>query len=302
MRKTVKKRIVGLTAIDLFAGGGGWTEGLKQAGFRVVFAVEKEEHAAATYRSNHPEVCLLRRDAVKVSGADLDGKIDLLAGCPPCQGFTKLNRRLGDDPRNELIFQMFRIAKEARPKAIMMENVSGLATKGKDNYERLKRKLESLGYKLKEGLLDAADYGVPQRRLRLILLGGLGFEIQLPQATHGENGIPWRTVRHAIGSMESPLTFAEARKEGKILPSEWHLVRTLSEKTLSGGVTPRMPSERISRLFERIRAYGVGQAFADDYRRMYYFQQGAVRASGGESNDLCSRGSVASNFPEEIQI
>lgn len=233
VKKTMKKRMAKLTAVDLFAGGGGLTEGLKRAGFHIVAAVESDDHAAATYKVNHPEVCLLRRDAVEVSGSDLGWKIDLLAGCPPCQGFTRLNRRLGDDPRNKLIFQMFRIAREMRPKAIMMENVPGLTTKGKDDYEQLKRKLESLGYKLKEGLLDAADYGVPQRRLRLILLGGLGFEIQMPQATHGGDGLPWRTVRHAIGSMESPLTFSEARKEGKVLPSDWHLVRTLSEKTLS---------------------------------------------------------------------
>lgn len=130
---------VKLTAIDLFAGGGGLTVGLKQAGFRVVFTVEREEHAAATYKVNYPDVCLLRRDAAEVSGADLGERINLLVDCPPCQGFTKLNRRLGDDPRNELIFQMFRMAKKVRPKAIMMENVPGLTTKGKAGYERLKK-------------------------------------------------------------------------------------------------------------------------------------------------------------------
>lgn len=281
VKKTVMKKIVRLTATNLFAGYSGLTIGLKQAGFRAVSAVEKEEHAAATYKVNHLEVCLLRRDAAKVSGSDFGGRINLLTGCPPCQGFTNLNERLGDDPRNELIFQMFHMAKEVRSKAIMMENLPGL-TKGKAGYKHLKIMLQSLGYKLKEGLLDEADYGVPQRHLRLVLLGGLGFEIQLPQATHGEDGLPWQTVRHAIGSMESPLTFAEARKEGKILPSDWHLFRTLSEKTLSRLMAAK-PGKSWTHIPEELRpeCHQNGfRGFSNVYGRMEWDEPAPTIAGG----------------------
>ena len=228
-----------LSVIDLFAGGGGLTVGLKQAGFKVAAAVEIEKHAQATYESNHPEVKLVKQDIINVSGAylkELSGldSIDLLAGCPPCQGFTSLNRNQKKDPRNELIFEMSRLAKEIRPRAIMMENVPGLTSKGNHLYQKLKHRLEiDLGYILEEGVLEVADYGIPQRRRRLVLLGGLGFKITLPEPTHSENAenglLPWRSVREVIGDMGPPLTLRDANAQGKIQPN-WHVVRTLSQK------------------------------------------------------------------------
>ena len=96
-----------LTAIDLFAGGGGLTVGLKRAGFRVKAAVEMETHACATYRANHPEVRLLERDITEVSGEEIldiagPGGVDLLAGCPPCQGYTSLNKYGNNDPSQQV--------------------------------------------------------------------------------------------------------------------------------------------------------------------------------------------------------
>lgn len=98
-----------LSAIDLFAGGGGLTVGLKRAGFIVVGAVENEEHAYTTYKANHPEVRALKQNVTSVSGRCLleigQSKIDLLAGCLPCQGFTSLTRKYRrNDDRNKLIF------------------------------------------------------------------------------------------------------------------------------------------------------------------------------------------------------
>ena len=233
-----------LTAIDLFAGGGGLTVGLKRAGFKVVYAVEKERHACATYRVNHPEVHLLEQDITEVSGDDLKnlaghGVIDLLAGCPPCQGYTSLNKEGSDDPRNKLIFEISRLAAEIMPRAIMMENVPGLTTKGKDLYEGLKSNLKALGYKLDNSaeVLQAADYGVPQERRRLVILAGLGFEIELPSRTHsknGENELPrWKSVADAIGGKRyigDPLTLSKAKELDDLQLSNWHVVRDLSEQ------------------------------------------------------------------------
>jgi DNA (cytosine-5)-methyltransferase 1 len=120
------------TAIDIFAGGGGLTVGLKRAGFNVVAAVEINPHAFATYKTNHPEVQAYKQDVRTVKGRSLldlspNGRVDLLSGCPPCQGFSTLtarHKRL--DPRNELILEIGRLVEEVQPQVVMMENVPGL--------------------------------------------------------------------------------------------------------------------------------------------------------------------------------
>lgn len=226
-----------LKAVDLFAGGGGLTVGLKSAGFNVVAAVEIEPHACATYKANHPKVQLLEKDIKKVTGKDLlniaGGSVDLLAGCPPCQGFTSLTAKYDTvDPRNKLISEMSRLAREVRPRSLMMENVPGLAHKGRELYDELKRALQSAGYELTEGVLEVANYGVPQFRRRLVLLAGLGFAINLPTPTHAKDGadgrLPWRTVKDAIGETPKPATLSEAKRQGPVRESDWHVVRDLS--------------------------------------------------------------------------
>ncbi len=227
-----------LTAIDLFSGGGGLTVGLKRAGFRVVAAVEIEKHSYATYKANHPDVPALRQNITTVSGEKLkeiarEGKIDLLAGCPPCQGFTSLTRKhKREDPRNALVFEMLRLIEELRPRAVMMENVPGLMQRGKKVYEEFKRRLELLKYKIKEDILEAADYGVPQHRRRLVLLAGFKFNIDMPKATHsknGENSLPcWKTVRDSIGNMNEPVSLADIQNEKNLQELSWHVIRTLS--------------------------------------------------------------------------
>lgn len=226
-----------LVAVDLFAGGGGLTVGLKRAGFKVAAAVEVEPHASATYKANHAEVHFLQKDIRRVRGEDLlelaGGRIDLLAGCPPCQGFTSLTAKYDKvDPRNRLIVEMSRLAAETRPRSVMMENVPGLMRKGSRLYQKLRGMLGDMGYELAGGVLEVADYGVPQLRRRLVLLGGLGFPIELPKPTHskdGNDGLPqWRTVRDAIGEMSKPLTLSAAKRQGLVEESNWHIVRDLS--------------------------------------------------------------------------
>lgn len=174
-------------AIDLFAGAGGLTQGLKQAGFDVVGAVEIDELAVETYRANHPTVRIWHRDISKLSGSDIrrslrlvKGELDLLAGCPPCQGFSTMRTLNGGrqitDEQNDLVFQFLRLIKELEPKTVMMENVPGLATDVR--MHRFRRELSKLGYVSQCRVLDAADYGVPQRRRRMILLAGRNANIK----------------------------------------------------------------------------------------------------------------------------
>lgn len=282
-----------LTAVDLFAGGGGLTVGLKRAGFAVVAAVENERHAYKTYSVNHPEVRMFPGDVRDVEDSrwrwlatDVGG-IDLLAGCPPCQGFTSLTSKYRrSDPRNHLVDQMARVAGALRPKMIMMENVVGLSGRGQALYEALKDRLNQLGYTLTEDLLEVADFGVPQRRKRLVLLGGRGFEIQIPNPTHSqkrrEDRSPWRTVRDAIGDMQHPVTLADARRDGGLESSDWHVVRNMSELNIRR-IRAVKAGETWSSIPEELRPpchRGDYRGFTNVYGRMEWDQPSPTITGG----------------------
>ena len=197
-----------LKAVDLFSGCGGLTVGLKKAGFEVVGAVDVEPLAVETYQMNHPEVTIWTEDIRKLSGRKMMRKLgikkrelDLLAGCPPCQGFSSIrtlngNKTIKDD-RNDLIFDFLRLIKEFMPKAVMMENVPGLLTDKR--MEKLKKELKILGYHLGESptILNVAEYGVPQRRRRMILMAGRKGSIAFAR-----KAVKLRTVRDAIEQLK----------------------------------------------------------------------------------------------------
>ena len=176
------------TAIDLFSGCGGLTLGLKTAGYSVIGAVDINDLAVETYRRNHKGVDVWQTDIRYLSVVKVmrklklrKGELDLLAGCPPCQGFSALRTKNGAtynrDRRNNLIKQMLRFVRVLQPKAVMMENVPGL--KSRARFVEFRRVLRRLGYQVNWAVKDASEYGVPQRRKRLILVGGHGFKISL---------------------------------------------------------------------------------------------------------------------------
>ena len=197
-----------LCAIDLFSGCGGLSLGLKQAGFSVTAAVEVDRKAQETYRLNHPSVRLYAKDIRELDplallkNAGLEpGDLDLLAGCPPCQGFSRLrtkNKRVSvRDDRNSLIAEFMHFIEAMKPKTIMLENVPALAKDSR--FLKMRRRLHALGYKTIVHLLDAADYTVPQRRKRLIMLGST---VHTPAL-----GIKARrcvTVREALKGLSNP--------------------------------------------------------------------------------------------------
>lgn len=197
-----------LTAVDLFAGMGGLTQGLTEAGFEVLGAVESDPLAVETFEANHRRTVVWQRDITTVDPAHFRralglrrGELDLLAGCPPCQGFSSLRTRNGHravtDGRNDLVFQFSRFASGFRPRAVMMENVPGLA--GDPRLAKLERQLRGLGYWLVSAVVDVGDYGVPQRRRRLVLLGGRGWRPRL-----GRRSALRPTVRSTIGGLPPP--------------------------------------------------------------------------------------------------
>jgi DNA (cytosine-5)-methyltransferase 1 len=192
-------------AIDLFSGCGGLSEGLRQAGFNVIAALELDAQAAKCYAMNHRNTTLIQKDIRRVTSTDIikilgDKKLHLLAGCPPCQGFSSVRRlnkkKSARDPRNSLILDFIRLVKKLKPLTIMLENVAAL----KDYYlfKELIRTLERTGYQIDYDIVNVADYGVPQRRKRLVMVGSLLGEVKIAPVT-GERS----TVRNAIGDLTS---------------------------------------------------------------------------------------------------
>lgn len=167
------------TVISTFAGCGGSSLGYKWAGGKVLAAVEWDENAVATYRLNHHGTPVLHRDIATVTAEELltltglcPGELDIFDGSPPCQGFSTAGKRQIDDPRNSLFREYVRLLRGLQPKVFIMENVSGMV-KGhmKHVFAICMRELKASGYTVKCQLMDAAYFGVPQHRQRVIFIG-----------------------------------------------------------------------------------------------------------------------------------
>jgi DNA (cytosine-5)-methyltransferase 1 len=194
------------TAIDLFCGAGGLSLGLRTAGFRILGALDYWDRAVRTYEENfdHPVVL---RDIRSTSTHELlslinqDGKeIDLLAGGPPCQGFSVQRIGQNDDSRNDLIFEFARFVCGLRPKMFLMENVPGLVgARGISYAKRFESLVSQSGYECEWVLLNAAEYGLPQMRKRVFYYGWLNSEVsafQFPSPTcrEGEFRSAWEAI------------------------------------------------------------------------------------------------------------
>lgn len=164
-----------LTAIDLFSGAGGTTQGFRDAGYKVVAAIENDGAAGRSFELNHPETELLPRDITRVQAPALarrltkaHGKITVLTACPPCQPFSTLGTGDADDPRNNLVSTIARFVRQLMPRAVVLENVPGL--RSAPRYRRLLKELAET-HDMREYVVQAKDFGVPQNRRRVIVLG-----------------------------------------------------------------------------------------------------------------------------------
>ncbi len=224
----VPRRMTRPTVISLFSGAGGLDYGFEAAGFETSVAVEMNHDACETLRANR-KWAVIERDVFQVTTAELleagglrVGEADVLIGGPPCQPFSKAGywahgdaKRL-TDPRSNTLGAYLRVLEEAKPRTFMLENVEGLAFRGKD--EGLKLLLDAFktinkrartNYKPVMRLLNAADYGVPQLRKRFIIIGSIdGDDFSFPEPTHGEaqldlfSGLkPRTTAWDAIGGV-----------------------------------------------------------------------------------------------------
>lgn len=189
--------------ISLFSGAGGLDHGFERAGFEIVFANEYDKAIWATYRANFPRTHLDTRSITAIAESDLP-EADGLIGGPPCQSWSEAGAHRGiEDERGQLFFEYLRVLKHVRPKFFLAENVSGIvSSRHRGAFENILRRFGALGYDVTHKLLNAADYGVPQDRERVIIVGirkdlGRAFEFPNPNATK-------LSLRDAIGGMPHP--------------------------------------------------------------------------------------------------
>ena len=227
------------SVISLFSGALGLDLGLERAGFTPKVYVELDEKAVDTIRKNKPGIPVIAKDINFVSTAEIlkiaeleVGDVTLVAGGPPCQAFSTAGRRMSfNDPRGALISQFIRVLREARPKYFLMENVRGIlsaAIKHRPLKERggsfpplsdeeqpgsvfnlILKDFRDLGYNVSYRLVNSADYGVPQKRERVIIIGSrVSSPFVFPEPTHARipenNQCKWRTLGDALGGLMDP--------------------------------------------------------------------------------------------------
>jgi DNA (cytosine-5)-methyltransferase 1 len=289
MTKRENERMI---AVDLFSGCGGLSLGLEQAGFDVVGAVEIDALAAATYEANH-DGKVIRADICDITAKQLrdlspTGRVDLLSGCAPCQGFCSLtNKQDRDDPRNELLFELGRLIGGLRPTAIFMENVPGLLTRGRKIFESFLDRLRALGYQYIFKVVQMADFGIPQYRRRLVLLAGKGFRLPFPIARYArvprtKSVKPWRTLRDAIYGRPFPHRMNELLKDVGPESVDWHVVRTLQPQTMARlkAATPGLTWLTVDEALRPKCHTGAYSGFTNVYQRMVWDRVSPTITSG----------------------
>lgn len=196
-----------IKVISLFSGGGGLDMGFKQAGYELLWAIDNNKDAVASFCENVDGKIILG-DITKINPEDLS-KADVVIGGPPCQSFSLAGNRHCDDSRGRLVWSYLDIIKAVSPKAFLFENVTGLLSAKNLNgnliLDKLLEKFKELGYTVSWKKVNAADYGVPQLRKRVIVVGLKDAKFEFPETTHNEHGtdgkLPFVSVSEAIGDL-----------------------------------------------------------------------------------------------------
>lgn len=176
-----------MKAIDLFCGPGGLSLGMKEAGIIPEFCVEKNRDAISTYSSHSTNCVHINKDIREISFSSYKNKIDVVFGGPPCQPFSTGGLQKAQTDERNMIPEFIRCIAEVQPHAFVMENVPGLVmSKARPYFDSVLHRFSELGYKLNWSVVHAGDYGVPQKRKRLIVLGSKEEFLKFPFPSHGE--------------------------------------------------------------------------------------------------------------------
>ncbi|WP_167959037.1 DNA cytosine methyltransferase [Anaerosporobacter faecicola] len=187
--------------IDLFSGAGGFHIGFEQANYNVRLCIDNNDLVERTHNRNFPYIPFINKDIREVTSEQIkkyyQGELDIIIGGPPCQGFSTIGKRVSSDPtkrekhdpRNELVLTYSRLINELKPKFIVMENVKGILTLDGGKYlENVLSELRKAGYNVDYRLINMADYGVPQVRERVIILGNrVGLPVEFPKPDHSND-------------------------------------------------------------------------------------------------------------------
>ena len=229
-----------IRVFDYFSGCGGTSAGFQQAGMEIMFALDIDPDAAATYRKNFPKTEFCEEDITKVNTNKIHNLIKscgddpiLFCGCAPCQPFTRQNTESPkDDKRKNLLSNFGNIVEEFKPDFVFVENVPGLQKVPKDKkgpFPAFKKLLKKMGYHITYGVVAAQDYGAPQLRRRFVLLASKHSEIKIPAPTHGKDlKNDYKTVRRAIEGLPA-IAAGETYKCNKL---KNHRAAALSELNL----------------------------------------------------------------------
>ena len=202
-----------LNFIDLFSGAGGLSCGLEMAGLKCLLGVDFNSDAIKTFQKNHPRSSVYCGDIAKLKSTEIrrlvkNQNINLVAGGPPCQGFSTVGKGNPNDGRNQLFKEFIRVVKDFRPEFVVMENVTGLmAKKNESSLKAIVKLFNKLGYNIDVNILSAQQYGVPEKRRRTIFIcSRVNNEIMFPEITHVELPIKKRdnyiqTVGDAIANL-----------------------------------------------------------------------------------------------------
>ena len=278
-----------MRTIDLFAGAGGLTCGLQQSGFKSILANELVEEYAKTYQTNHPDTILIVGDVRQVCEINLrtylgvkPGEISLVAGGPPCQGFS-INApiRSLDDERNHLFKDFLRVVAAILPKAVLLENVPGIISLGKGTVvQQIYRELESLGYKVKHKILFAGHYGIPQMRFRTVFIGIKDYagEITFPEPTYDAKAVANFTGAQELCIPTPPLFYQHLKPQTTV----WNALSDLPEidngETSSPTIYAKEPENEYQRYLRnksvKLSAHYCARLGEVNLNRLKYIPQG----------------------------
>jgi DNA (cytosine-5)-methyltransferase 1 len=239
--------------VDLFAGAGGFTLGLHRVGgFECVLAVEIDRDCSETFTVNFPEVPFRRADVREVDFTELEA--DVVIGGPPCQGFSTLNRSRSGDERNLLSLEMLRCADDVSAKLVVIENVPQFLDA--PEAESLVGGLRERGFRVRSGVVNSADYGVPQRRMRGLLVAARGSVVPWPQESHADDpgrGLPrHRTVADAFALLPTEPDGENWHREyGSPNPAYLERYRSVRE----GGSRKQLPPDLILECWKEAQGY-----------------------------------------------
>lgn len=257
------------TAVDLFAGAGGFSLGASQAGYDVTHAVEIDSWAASTLARNHAGTRVTEADITELSDdwirRELPVEPDLLIGGPPCQGFSHaaVGRHDPKDPRNSLFRDFVRVARILQPRRLVIENVPGLlrsrTSSGEPVAEVIVSELEQLGFTVNVFTLNAEQFGVPQIRRRVFFVGSTDGSVAdvIPPTFDGVHR-PFRTVRDAIADLpDAQVGIARDPAEyDRPAVSDYQFAL----RSASGTVRNHVPMRHTQRMIERFKSIAPGQS------------------------------------------